>query len=72
MGSVLLDFDTYKVRRPDLSQAFMDGKISVRKKGKRNLVIVSEYSDFKWGIAGTNTYHLDFAFRLLTFFNDLI
>ena len=72
MSPVVLDSYAYKVRCSDFSQALMNGKIPVCEKGKRDIVIVSEYSDFKWGIAGANTYHLDFAFRLWSFFNDLI
>ena len=69
MGSVLLDFHAYKVRRPYLSKALMDRIIPIREEGERDLVLLCEHFYFIGGITYTDPYYFEppFVRRLSSF-----
>ena len=72
MSSVILDFDTYEVWGPNLSNTLMDRKTPIWKKGKWDIVVLSEYLNFERTIAGSDTYQLDSAFHVGVFLHKLI
>ncbi len=54
--SVFVNSNGEKIRCPNFSDLFMNGKIIIGKEGEGNLVLFSEMIDFKGGIASTNSY----------------
>jgi len=61
--------DTNKKRCSNLTHLFVDGKITIREKGKRYIVGFFKIADFKSRVADTDADQLDFVFESFVAFD---
>ena len=64
VSSTIIDLNSYKVWGSDPSQNSVDGKISIREKGKRNIICLPEYLYFIGRVSHADAYQFDFIFQV--------
>ena len=69
MAAIFLYANTDKKRRPDFAYLFVDGKITVREKGKRYIVGFFKIADFESRVSDTDADQLDFVFETFVVFD---
>ena len=63
MAAIIPDSNTNEKRCSDLTHLFVDCKITIRKKGKRNIIGLFKITDFESRVPGTDADQLDFVFE---------
>ena len=69
VAAVFVYTDTNKKRRSNLTDDFVDSKIAVREKGKRNIVGLLKIADLECRVAGPDPQQFNSAFQTFIAFN---
>ena len=69
VAAVIVYTNANKKRCSNFTDHFVDGKIAVREKGKRDIVGLFKIADLKGSVAGPDTQQFNFALQTFIAFN---
>ncbi len=72
MAAIIHYSDTNKKRSSNFANLLVDGKITVREKGKRYIIGLFKISDFESRVSDTDADQFDFPFKSLVAFDFAI